>query len=120
MNKLLLATAITLATTTAYAADLELLGQTISVGAESDINYTTGVEEWEWTATPYAAFTTSLGVVLTAETEFDILGLDEDKIFNGMDYTAEYGVNGVTIYTEVSSDRDWDFGNVTVGMKALF
>lgn len=120
MNKLLLATAITLVATTASAADLDVFGQTISVGAESDINYTTGVEEWEWTATPYASFTTSLGVVLIAETEFDIRGLDEEEVFKGIDYTAEYGVNGVTVYTEVSSDRDWDFGNVTVGMKAKF
>jgi len=120
MNKLLLATAITLVSTATSAADLDVLGQTISVGAESDINYTTGVEEWEWTATPYAAFTTSMGVVLTAETEFDIRGLDEEEVFKGIDYTVEYGVNGVTVYTEVSSDRDWDFGNVTVGMKALF
>ena len=44
----------------------------------------------------------------------------KQEVFKGIDYTAEYGVNGVTVYTEVSSDRDWDFGNVTVGMKALF
>ena len=69
MKKLVLATVVALTATTASAIDVDLLGQTISVGAESDINYVTGIEEWEWTATPYAAFTTSVGVTLSAETE---------------------------------------------------
>ena len=47
-------------------------------------------------------------------------GLDQDEIFKGIDYTAEYGVNGVTLYTEVSSDRDWEFGDITVGAKVKF
>ena len=120
MNKLVLATAVALSATAAHAVDVDLFGQTISVGAESDINYVTGIEEWEWTATPYAAFTTSVGVTLSAETEIDMRGLDQDEICKGIDYTAEYGVNGVTLYTEISSDRDWEFGDITVGAKVKF
>ena len=119
MNKLVLATAVALSATAAHAVDVDLFGQTISVGAESDINYVTGIEEWEWTATPYAAFTTSVGVILSAETDINMRELDED-IFQGVDYTAEYAVSGVTLYTEVSSDRDWEFGDVTVGAKVKF
>jgi hypothetical protein len=120
MKKLVLATVVALTATTASAIDVDFLGQTIAVGAESDINYVTGIEEWEWTATPYAAFTTSVGVTLSAETEIDMRGLDQDEIFKGIDYTAEYGVNGVTLYTEISSDRDWEFGDITVGAKVKF
>jgi hypothetical protein len=120
MKKLVLATVVALTATTASAIDVDLLGQTISVGAESDINYVTGIEEWKWTATPYAAFTTSVGVTLSAETEIDMRELDQDEIFKGIDYAAEYGVNGVTLYTEISSDRDWEFGDITVGAKVKF
>ena len=119
MNKLVLATVVALSATAAHAIDVDLFGQTISVGAESDINYVTGIEEWEWTATPYAAFTTSVGVTLSAETDINMRELDKD-IFKGVDYTAEYAVNGVTLYTEVSSDRDWEFGDITVGAKVKF
>ena len=119
MNKLVLATAVALSATAAHAVDVDLFGQTISIGAESDINYVTGIEEWEWTATPYAAFTTSVGSTLSAETDINMRELDKD-IFQGVDYTAEYAVNGVTLYTEVSSDRDWEFGDITVGAKVKF
>ena len=120
MNKLLSVTALAVVSATAaHAVDVDLFGQTISMGAESDINYVTGIEGWEWTATPYAAFTTSVGVTLSAETDSNMRELDED-IFQGVDYTAEYTMSGVTLYTEVSSDRDWDFGDVTVGAKVKF
>jgi len=108
-----------IAATKASSKDFTIAGQTISAGAESDINYVTGVEEWEWTATPYAAFTTSVGVGLSVETEIDMRELDEE-IFQGLDWAAEYAVSGVTLYTEVSSDRDWEFGDITVGAKVKF
>jgi len=120
MKNILLASAVVaLTATAANAVDVELWGQTVSVGAESDINYVTGVEEWDWTATPYAAFTTSVGIGLSAETEINMRELDED-IFQGIDWTAEYAVSGVTVYTEVSSDSDWEFGDITVGAKVKF
>ena len=66
-----------------------------------------------------AAFTTSAGIGLSVETEINMRELDED-IFQGIDWTAEYAVSGVTIYTEVSSDSDWEFGDITVGAKVKF
>lgn len=120
MNKLILLTTLMIGSATAaHAADVDVFGQTISVGAESDVNYVTGIEEWDWTTTPYAKFTTSVGISLSAETDINMLELDQD-IFQGVDYTAEYGVNGVTLYTEISSDHDWYFGDVTVGAKVKF
>lgn len=119
MKSILLASAVALTATAANAVDVELWGQTVSVGAESDINYVTGIEEWDWTATPYASFTTSMGIGLSAETEINMRELDED-IFQGIDWAAEYAVSGVTVYTEVSSDRDWEFGDITVGAKVKF
>jgi len=41
-----------MASTTAYAKDFSVAGQTVSIGASSDLNYTTGVEDWEWELTP--------------------------------------------------------------------
>jgi len=110
---------LAIAATKAASKDFTVAGQTISAGAESDINYITGVEEWDWTTTPYAAFTTSVGIGLSVETEIDMRELDED-IFKGLDWAAEYAVSGVTVYTEISSDRDWDFGDITVGAKVKF
>ena len=97
--------------------DLHTKETVLTVDAEG--NYVTGVEEWDWTATPYAAFTTSAGIGLSVETEINMRELDED-IFQGIDWTAEYAVSGVTIYTEVSSDSDWEFGDITVGAKVKF
>ena len=40
--------------TPAVAMDIPVAGQTLSIGAENDINYTTGIEEWNWELTPSA------------------------------------------------------------------
>jgi len=116
-----LATILALTATTATAADFSLLGQTVSIGAESDTNYTTGVEDWEWELTPYAGINL-MGVGLTLETDIDMLKLDEDDIFTGVDVELNYAVphTNVNLYTEVSSDKDFDFGDVTVGATVKF
>ncbi len=38
--------ATVMAATTTYAKDFSVAGQTVSIGASSDLNYTTGVEDW--------------------------------------------------------------------------
>ncbi len=116
-----LAIILALTATTATAADFPLLGQTVSIGAESDTNYTTGVEDWEWELTPYAGVNL-MGVGLTLETDIDMLKLDEDDIFTGVDVELNYSVphTNVNLYTEVSSDKDFDFGDVTIGAKVKF
>jgi hypothetical protein len=116
-----LAIILALTATTATAADFPLLGQTVSIGAESDTNYTTGVEDWEWELTPYAGVNL-MGVGLTLETDIDMLKLDEDEIFTGVDVELNYSVphTNVNLYTEVSSDKDFDFGDVTIGATVKF
>ncbi len=107
--------------TTASAVDFPVMGQTVSVGAQSDSNYTTGVETWAWDLTPYAGVNV-MGVSLLAETKIDLLKLDEDNIFTGVDFTFGYAVPkvNVNLYTEVSSDKDFTFGNITMGAKIKF
>tara|TARA_R110000787_G_scaffold249237_1_gene354839 strand:- start:383 stop:763 length:381 start_codon:yes stop_codon:yes gene_type:complete len=106
---------------TATAADLSIMDQAVSMGAATDINYTTGTQDWEWTATPYAGININ-GINLLAETGIDMLKLDEGNIFTGIDFSMEYVVpnTNVNLYTEVSSDKDFKFGDVTLGTKIKF
>jgi len=108
-------------TTSAFGKDFSVAGQTLSIGAETDLNYTTGVEEWVWELTPSAGVT-ALGIGLSVATDIDMLTLDEGDIFQGLDFTADYEVSNtnINLYTEVSTDADLEFGDVTVGAKFSF
>jgi len=107
--------------TKAASMDFSVAGQTLSIGADSDINYTTGVEEWEWELTPSAGITT-MGIGLSVATDIDMLELEEGDIFQGLDFTAKYAIphTFVNLYTEVSTDSDLEFGDITVGAMASF
>ena len=110
-----------MATTASYAKDFSVAGQTLSIGAETDLNYTTGVEDWVWELTPSAGIT-ALGIGLSVATDIDMLTLDEGDIFQGLDFTADYTVpsTNISLYTEVSTDSDLEFGDVTVGATVSF
>lgn len=110
-----------LAATSASAMDFPVAGQTISIGANTDINYTTGIEEWEWELTPSAGLT-AMGIGFTMATDIDMLALDEGDIFQGLDFTVDYEVpnTNISFYTEVSTDSDLEFGDITVGTTASF
>ena len=110
-----------LAATTSYAKDFSVAGQTLSLGADTDINYTTGSEDWEWEMTPSAGLST-MGIGLTMSTDIDMLTLDEGDVFQGLDFTADYTVpsTNISLYTEVSTDADLEFGDVTVGATVSF
>ena len=116
-----LAIILALTATTATAADFPMWGQTVSIGAESDINYTTGVEDWEWELTPYAGINLN-GINFLVETDVDMLKLDESNIFTGVDVTLGYIVpnTNMNLYSEVSSDDSFKFGNVKIGAKIKF
>ncbi len=105
----------------AVSKDFSVAGQTLSIGAETDLNYTTGVEDWVWELTPSAGITT-LGIGLSVATDIDMLTLDEGDIFQGLDFTADYTVpsTNISLYTEVSTDSDLEFGDVTVGAMVSF
>ena len=110
-----------MATTASYAKDFSVAGQTLSIGAETDLNYTTGVEDWVWELTPSAGLT-ALGIGLSVATDIDMSTLDEGDIFQGLDFTADYTVpsTNISLYTEVSTDSDLEFGDVTVGATVSF
>ena len=113
--------AAVMASTTSYGKDFSVAGQTLSVGASSDLNYTTGVEDWEWELTPSAGLT-AMGLGFTMATDIDMLELDEGDIFQGLDFTAKYEIPStyINLYTEVSTDSDLEFGDVTVGAMVSF
>jgi hypothetical protein len=121
MKTTAIVTAAMLAATSTSAMDFSVAGQTLSIGAETDLNYTTGVEEWVWELTPSAGVT-ALGIGLSVATDIDMLTLDEGDIFQGLDFTAKYEVSNtnINLYTEVSTDADLEFGDVTVGAKFSF
>ena len=110
-----------MATTATNAKDFSVAGQTLSIGAETDLNYTTGVEDWVWELTPSAGIT-ALGIGLSVATDIDMLELDEGDIFQGLDFTADYMIpsTNINLYTEVSTDSDLEFGDVTVGATVSF
>ena len=121
MKTTAIVTAAMLAATSTSAMDFSVAGQTLSIGAETDLNYTTGVEEWVWELTPSAGVT-ALGIGLSVATDIDMLTLDEGHIFQGLDFTADYKVpsTNINLYTEVSTDADLEFGDVTVGATFSF
>ena len=110
-----------LAATSASAMDFPVAGQTVSIGADTDINYTTGIEEWEWELTPSAGLT-AMGLGFTIATDIDMLELEDGDIFQGLDFTVDYTIpsTNISLYTEVSTDSDLEFGDVTVGATVSF
>ena len=63
-----------------------------------------------------------MGIGLSVATDIDMLELDEGDIFQGLDFTAKYKIPStyINLYTEVSTDSDLEFGDVTVGAKVSF
>jgi len=112
---------LAIAATKAASMDFSVAGQKLSIGAETDLNYTTGEEDWVWELTPSAGIN-ALGIGLSVATDIDMLELDEGNIFQGLDFTADYEVpsTNINLYTEVSTDADLEFGDVTVGAKFSF
>lgn len=118
MKKLGIASVVALVATQAAAIEL---GGGLKAGAEIDMNYTTGIEDWALEATPEVGFA-AMGADLTVGSTFDLMGLNEDDVFKGLDFGAEYSVTGtgLTAYGEVSTDKDLEFGDVTMGLKFAF
>ncbi len=114
--------ALVLAASTASAGDLNIGGQTISAGGEFDMNYTTGTELWALDFTPKAGLN-AFGVDFSVDTTFDVLSLNDTQkdAFKGLDFVAGYTLGGgLRTYTEVSTNKDFDFGDVTMGATFNF
>jgi len=113
------AAAATLVATSASAIELGNTG--VSLGGMFDTKYDTGVEEFAMEFVPKASFT-NWGVDFAASTTFDILGLNEDDVFKGVDFEAGYtiGGTGLRAYGEIGTDADFEFGDATFGVSFEF
>ena len=119
MKLAVIATAATLLVATqASAIDL---GYGLTAGGEVDMNYTTGTELWALEATPEVGMGL-MGAQVTVGSTFDLMNLNGDDVFKGLDFSAEYavGTTGLTAYGEVATDSDFEFGDVKVGAKFAF
>jgi len=118
MKLAVLATAAVMVASTASAFDL---GNGLSAGAEVDMNYTTGVETWALEATPEVGLAV-MGAAVTVGSTFDLMKLNDNDVFKGIDFEVEYpiGMTGLEAYGEVSTDSDFEFGDVTIGASFKF
>ena len=119
MKLAVIATAATLLVATqASAIDL---GNGLTVGGEVDMNYTTGTELWALEATPEVGMEI-VGVGVTVGSTFDLMNLNGDNTFKGLDFTTEYAIGntGLTGYSEVSTNSDFEFGDFKLGAKFAF
>jgi hypothetical protein len=118
MKLAVIATAAVMVASTASAFDL---GNGLSAGAEVDMNYTTGVETWALEATPEVGLAL-MGADVTVGSTFDLMKLNDNDVFKGVDFEAKYpiGTTGLTAYGEVSTDSDFEFGDVKIGASFKF
>lgn len=120
MKTTIVAAALVLTAGMASAADINVFGQTISAGAEVDMNYTTGEDTFALDFTPSAGFE-AWGVDFTVDTTFDVLQVNEGDLFQGLDLEAGYTIaNGLRAYAEIGTDEDLEFGDLTTGVKFAF
>ena len=118
MRLAVLATAAILAANSASAFDLGLGG--LKAGGKIDSSYNVTQDAYGLIATPELGWE-MYNLDMTVSTDIDVLALDEGADFTGLDYRAEFEVfDGLTAYGTVSSDEDWDFGDVVVGATFEF
>jgi hypothetical protein len=116
------ATMVTLAACAGTEAEAIELGNTgVSLGGKFDTKYDTGVEEFAMEFVPKAGIN-RWGVDFEASTTFDVLGLNDDDVFKGIDLEAGYtiGGTGLRAYGEIGTDADFEFGDATVGVSFEF
>ena len=119
MKTTITAAAFVLAASTLSAAEIGSTG--IAIGGEIDAKYTSGVDVFAMELTPAATFN-KWNVDFTAETTIDILSLNDGDLFQGIDFSTGYaiGMTGIRAYTELSMDKDFEFGDLTTGLSFAF
>jgi len=119
MKTLALATAFVAAAGAASAFELGTTG--VAIGATMDANYTTGANEFAIDFTPAATFS-NWGIDFSASTTFDVMGLNNGDIFQGLDLDAGYtiGNTGLRAYGTVGTDADFNFGDFKMGVTFSF
>lgn len=119
---ILAAVMLTLAAGTVSAKDINVAGQTLSIGGEVDANYTTGTEVYAMDFTQSVGVE-AWGVDFSVDHELDLLKLNEAgyDLFRGLDLEAGYSLtSSLRTYGKVSMDKDFEFGDVTVGTAFSF
>jgi len=108
--------------TFATSANAFELGNGLSVGGEVEQSYDFGTEDFAILFTPEVDFAYA-GLALNVSTEFDVLELNNDAVdnFQGLDFEATYGVNDyITAFGEISTNKDFEFGDLVVGTRLNF
>jgi hypothetical protein len=121
MKNILLATAVFFGAASAASA-FEIGNTGLNVGGEVESTYNFGTEDFGVLFTPEASFEYS-GLALSVTTDFDLLNIDEDlaENFDGLDFEAIYGLNDfVEVFGEISTDEDFEFGDLVVGSRLSF
>jgi opacity protein-like surface antigen len=119
---ILAAAMLTFAAGAASAADLNVAGQTLTIGGEVDANYTTGTEVYAMDFTQTVGVK-AWGTDFSVEHELDMLKLNDVgyNLFQGLDLEAGYSLtSSLRAYGKVSTDEDFNFGDVTVGTSFKF
>tara|TARA_B110000858_G_C17524846_1_gene346459 strand:+ start:95 stop:466 length:372 start_codon:yes stop_codon:yes gene_type:complete len=119
---ILAAVMLTLAAGTVSAKDINVAGQTLSIGGEVDANYTTGTELYAMDFTQSVGVE-AWGVDFSVDHELDLLKLNEAgyDLFRGVDLEAGYSLtSSLRTYGKVNMDKDFEFGDVTVGTAFSF
>ena len=122
MKKVLFATLSVFALTS--AANAFELGGGLAAGGEVESSYNFGTEDFSVLFTPEVSFATS-GLFVGASLEIDMLDL-ENYDFTGVDFEATYTIDGVVpgfaveAFGEISTDADFEFGDLVVGTRLNF
>ena len=119
---ILAAAMLTLAAGTVSAKDINVGGQTLTIGGDVDANYNTGTEMFAMDLTKKVGVN-AFGMDISAEHSLDLMKLNNTgyNLFQGLDLEAGYSMTpSLRTYGKVSTDSDFEFGDVTVGASFSF
>ena len=119
---ILAAAMLTLAAGTVSAKDINVGGQTLTIGGDVDANYNTGTEMFAMDLTKKVGVN-AFGLDISAEHSLDLMKLNNTgyNLFQGLDLEAGYSMTpSLRTYGKVSTDSDFEFGGVTVGASFSF
>lgn len=120
MKMTVLAAVAALAMTATAASAFEIGATGLQLNNDFVAEYNTGTEVFTTTLTPELRYIPMESVSVYASTAFDL----QDPAFNGVTLGAEYvpGVGGLNLvtYVEATSDADFNFDAVTLGVEFKF
>jgi hypothetical protein len=121
MKNILLATAVFFGAASAASA-FELGNTGISLGGELETSYNFGTEDFGVLLTPEAGFEYDI-LAVTVSTDLNLADFNSDvtENFQGLDFEAVLTVNDyLNAYGEISTDADFEFGDLVIGTRLSF